>query len=99
MANAFRNNRSQNESEFHYYEPSDWVTQITYAISAGITRVVIVAISLVTTVLILAGGVWLLYTYVPADIYNIIIAVLLVDILLGIMVRYFVLRRRRRNSR
>jgi predicted benzoate:H+ symporter BenE len=58
---------------------------------------VTVAISLVTTILILAGGVWLLYTYVPAEIFNIIMAVLLADILLGITLRYLVLRRKRRK--
>ncbi len=93
MTSEFGNKNPQNGGEFHYYVPSNLVAQIT----ADVTSVVTVAISLVTTILILAGGVWLLYTYVPTEIFNIIMAVLLVDILLGITLRYLVLRRKRRK--
>ena len=98
MTSEFGNKRPHSEQEFHYYVPTNWVAQISRAITAAITSVVTVAISLVTTILILAVGVWLLYTYLPAKTFNIIMAVILVDIMLGIILRYLVVRRKHGKS-
>lgn len=97
MTDKFKNERFQSKQEYYSYIPPQWVAQITSAITDEVIRAVIVTVSVVTAILILAGGVWLLNTFVPPKIFNIILAVILADILLGISLRYLVVRRKRRN--
>jgi biotin transporter BioY len=97
MKDEYGQERSQNKREFYYYIPSSWVAQFARTLTKEITRVVTVAVTLVTTILILIVGGWLLYTYLPATTFNIIIAVILADILLGIMVRFIMHRRKHRR--
>ena len=96
MTNEF-NNQPYNGREF-YDDSAGWVAQITRILTMEITWIVTLAISFVVTLLVLAGGVWLMSTYLPANIFTIIMGVILLDILLGIVVRFVVLHYRRRNE-
>ncbi|NIS83400.1 MAG: hypothetical protein GTO14_25115, partial [Anaerolineales bacterium] len=70
-----------------------WVTQIIQAVTAGITGVLTAGITVVVTILVLLGGLWLAYTYLPMSVFYIILAVLVVDMVLGIALRAFLSRR------
>ncbi len=50
-------------------------------------------ITVVVTILVLLGGLWLAYTYLPMSVFYIILAVLVVDMVLGIALRAFLSRR------
>jgi hypothetical protein len=79
--------------EFTYGIPSRWVTYITYAMAGTITSVVAAAITAVAIVLVLLGGLWVAYAYLPVHVFYIILAVLVADMLLGIVLRAVLSRR------
>lgn len=79
--------KPQDQREFTYYVPGRWVTLITHAVVGGITRVLTVAITIVVTILVLLGGLWLAYVYLPVNVFYIILAVLIADIALDIVLR------------
>jgi hypothetical protein len=93
MTTNFGSRNSQDEQDFTYLEPGRWVTFITQAVAAGITSVVTIVITAVVIILLLLGGLWLAYAYLPTNVFTIILAVLIADISLGIVLRS-VLRRR-----
>ncbi len=78
---------------FTFHIPGRWVTQITQAVTTGITGVLTAAITVVVTILVLMGGLWLAYTLLPMNVFYIILAVLVVDIVLGIVLRAVLSRR------
>jgi hypothetical protein len=69
------------------------VNYITYAVSGAITNVVVAAVTVVAIVFVLLAGLWLAYTYLPLHVFHIVLAVLVADIMLGIVLR--ALRNRR----
>jgi hypothetical protein len=69
------------------------VSAITYAISGAVTSAVAAVITAITIVVVLLGGLWLAYTYLPLSVFTIIAAVLAADILLGFAVRAYVKRK------
>jgi hypothetical protein len=70
-----------------------WMKYITQAVAAGITSVVSSTITAFMIILVLLGGLWLAYTYLPQNVFLIILAVLFADIMLGIVLRSLFLRR------
>jgi hypothetical protein len=72
---------------FAYDIPSGWVTYITHAVTGVITSIVAAVITTIAAILVLAGGLWLAYTYLPMRVFHIILAVLGVDLVLGIVLR------------
>ncbi|NIM94530.1 MAG: hypothetical protein GTO18_12585 [Anaerolineales bacterium] len=79
--------------EFTYSIPGSWVAYITQGVTAGITSVVTVAITVVVTILVLLGGLWLAYRYLTMNVFYIILAVILVDLALGFVLRAILSRR------
>lgn len=73
-----------------------WIRYVVGAISAGVTSAVTAVITVITITAVLIGGLWLAYTYLPLNVFHIILAVLLVDILAGILLRALFARRRDR---
>lgn len=93
MNTKFEPGNARYERTIPPYFPDRWATFLTQVIAGWITIIVTAAITLVVIFLVLAGGLWLAYTYLPANIFAIILAVLIVDILLGIALRFFLSRR------
>lgn len=87
MTTDTESRRSEDRRESTYYVPSRWVASVTQAVTAGITIAVTAAITAVVTILLLLGGLWLAHIYLPANVFYIILAVLTVDIALGIVLR------------
>jgi hypothetical protein len=93
MKTYFQSRKPEKDRKYIYNFPGDWVTRITQAIAAGITNVVVAAITIFVTALVILGGLWLAYIYLPANIFYIILAVILADIALGIVLRAVFSRR------
>lgn len=93
MNTNFKTGKQGKDSQYTYYIPGRWVTIITQAVTRGITNIVVATITLVVTILVLLGGLWLAYTYLPVNIFYIIFAVLIIDIAVGIILRAVFLRR------
>lgn len=70
-----------------------WVNALTYAISGAVTYAVAAVITAITIVLVVLGGLWLAYTYLPLNVFILIAAVLVADILLGFAARIYMKRR------
>jgi len=70
-----------------------WVNAITYAITGAVTSVVATVITAITIVVVVLGGLWLAYTYLPLNVFTIIAVVLAADILIGIGLRAYMKRR------
>lgn len=85
--------KRENQREYTYYFPDRWVTYVTQAVAEGITKIVAAAITVVVTILVILGGLWLAYVYLPLNIFYIILAVLIADIAIGIVLRVVFLRR------
>lgn len=79
--------------QFTYDIPRRWVNHITYAVSGAITSVVAIAVTAVTIILVVLGGLWLAYAYLPTHVFYIILAVLVVDMVLGLLLRVVLSRR------
>ena len=87
MATKFESRKSEDQREFIFYSPDRWINFITQYVVAGITKVVTSIITVMVIFLVLLGGLWLVYTYLPANVFKIVLAVLIADISLGIIVR------------
>lgn len=87
------NTDSRDQDEFVRFIPGRWAREVTLLVTAWITSVVSVAISAVVTIVVLLGGLWLAYVYLPINVFYILIAVLMVDIALGILLRYVFARK------
>ncbi len=85
--------KSNSSWEFGYNSTNRWVNYITYAVSGAVTTVVAAVVTVVTIVFVLLAGLWLAYTYLPSNVFHIVLAVLAADILLGIVLRAFLKRR------
>ncbi len=79
--------KPEDKWQFTYDIPKGWVSYITYAVSGAITSVVAVVITAIVIILVLLGGLWLAYTYLPAQVFYIILAVLVADVVLGFVLR------------
>lgn len=93
MTTNFESRNPRDQQDFYYVVPGRWATSVAQAVAARITSVVTLTITAVVTILVLLGGLWLAYTYLPANVFTIVLAVLIADISLGIVLR-IVLRRR-----
>lgn len=93
MKNYTRARNQKDEWNDGYYVLGGWVAYITQAVIAGVTNVVALAITVVVSILVVLVGLWLAYVYLPANVFAIILVVLLADIALGIAVRVAVKRR------
>lgn len=94
MKNNFDTRKHGRERKINYiYLSSQWVAFIIQAIVGGITNIVVAAVTVVVTILVIVGGLWLAYIYLPPNTFYIILAVLIVDIALGIILRAVFLRR------
>lgn len=85
--------KRKKQNDFVFYVPSQWVAYFTQLIVEGVTNVVVTAITVVVTILVVFGGLWLAYVYLPLNIFYIILVVLTVDIILGILLRSIFIRR------
>ncbi len=93
MTTNNRTQKSNSPREFTYNSTNRWVNYITYAVSGAITNVVIAAVTAVAIFLVPLVGLWLVYTYLPLHVFYIVLAVLLADIVLGIVLRALLNRR------
>ena len=93
MTTNYKARRPDDQREFTYNFSSRWVTHITQAIIVGVTSVLTSAITVVVTILLLLGGLWLAYVILPINVFYIILAVLIADIALGIVLRSVFSRR------
>ena len=93
MKNYSEERNQKDEWNDGYYVPGGWVAFIVEAVTAGITNVVTLALIVVVSILVVLGGLWLAYVYLPASVFTLILAVLLADIALGIVVRAVAKRR------
>lgn len=80
---------SKDEQETIYSFSERLVIFITLMVFAGITGILAGLITVIVTVVVLLGGLWLAYTYLPLNVFYIIIAVLIADITLGVVLRIF----------
>ena len=71
----------------------EWLLDIAMVISDAIAWGLVAVITVITSVVVILGLVWLAYVYLPLNIFRIVLALLVVDILLGIALRS-ILRRR-----
>jgi hypothetical protein len=92
MTKEFKNNYQQEGQRFNYHFSVKRVSYIIYAISAGITSVLTIVITIIVSFLVLAGGLWLAFTYLPINVFNIIALVVLADIVFGVAVRFVLSR-------
>lgn len=93
MKTYIETRKRENQREYTNYFPDRWVTYVTQAVAEGITKIVAAAITVVVTILVILGGLWLAYVYLPLNIFYIILAVLIADIAIGIVLRVVFLRR------
>jgi hypothetical protein len=93
MATKFDSRKSQDQREIIFYSPDRWMNFIIQYVVAGITKVVTSIITVTVIFFVLLGGLWLVYSYLPGNVFKIVLAVLIADILLGIIVRYIQSRR------
>ena len=87
MNTNFKKGKQGKGSRYTYFIPGGWVTIITQAVTEGITNIVAAAVTMVVTILVLLGGLWLAYIYLPVNILYIILAVFIIDIVVGIVLR------------
>ncbi|MFQ5922679.1 MAG: hypothetical protein ACE5M4_07520 [Anaerolineales bacterium] len=85
--------KSNSSWEFGYNSTNRWVNYITHAVSGAITIVVAAVLTVITIVFVVLAGLWLAYTYLPLNVFTIIVAVLIADIVLGIVLRAFLKRK------
>jgi hypothetical protein len=97
MNNDFTGSPKAAEWELRYYT-GRVTTLLVEAISAATTSVVTYAVTIAVTVLVLLGIGWWLYTVLPANVFHILAAMVLIDILLGIVLRFILKRRRKTGS-
>lgn len=93
MNTKFNTGKQGKESKYTYYIPGSWVEIIAQAVTGSVTYIVSAAITVVVSILVLLGGLWLAYTYLPENIFYIILAVLIIDIAVGIVLRAVFFRR------
>jgi Flp pilus assembly protein TadB len=93
MTTRSETRKPKDQREYAYNIAGRWVTHITQFVTAGITSALTAAITVVVTILVLLGGLWLAYTYLPMNVFYIILAVLVVDMVLGIVLRAVLYRR------
>ena len=82
-----KSRRPKDKRERDYTISNGWVANIIQAVTAAVTGVLTVVVAIVVTIMVLLGGLWLAYVYLPLNIFYIILAVLLADIVLGIVIR------------
>lgn len=87
MNTNFESGKHESQREYTYYVPGRWFTYITQAVTAGITNIVTLAITVVVAILVILGGLTLAYFYLPTTVFNVIMLVVVADILLGFVVR------------
>jgi hypothetical protein len=97
MNNDFTNNQKTGEWADGYH-PGRVTALLVGAITVATTSVVTFAVTLAVTLLVLLGIGWWLYTVLPTNIFNILVAFVLIDILLGIVLRFVLTRRGRKNE-
>jgi hypothetical protein len=93
MATKSETRSPEDRREYAYYVPGPWVTYVTTTVALGITRALAVAITVGVAILVLVGGLWLAYTYLPMNVFYIILAVLVADIVFGMVLRVVLSRR------
>lgn len=93
MKTKFKGSKQENKNEFTFFIPGQWVANITWMITEGVTNIVTIATTVIVTLLVIFGGLWLAYVYLSMNIFYIILAVLAVDITLGVILRVVFLRR------
>jgi hypothetical protein len=91
-----RNNRTRRHAK--QWETADdilarWATRLTIDAWVAISRVLTAVFIVLVTFVVVVGGLWLIYTYLPAHVSYIVLAVLVVDLLLGIALRAVLTRR------
>ena len=89
-----RSERGQEQSLTLSIYPDKLAIYLTALLADWITRIVAVAITVMVAIALVAGGLWAAYTYLPANVFSIIVVVLAADLLLGIVVRILVSRRK-----
>ncbi len=77
----------------YYFFHSLLATNLAQEIAGGITNIVATGVTMVVTFIVLLGGLWLAYTYLPENIFYIVLAVLIADAALGIILRVVFLPR------
>lgn len=94
MKTHFEPNNSEDFWGSTYYIPGRWAAYVTHLIAVSITSFIAAIITLIVAFVVIFGGLWLAYLYLPVNIFTIILAVLAVDITLGIVVRALIKRRK-----
>lgn len=82
--------REMNGSKRVPYDGSvRWANYVANLVTGSLTAL----ITAITIVIVVLGGMWLAYTYLPFNVFLIIAVVIVADILLGIAVRAYLRRR------
>jgi hypothetical protein len=93
MKHKFESGRHEDQWEFIHFFPGRWANEFTQSITVWITGVVTTVTAVVVMILVLVGGLWLAYVYLPANIFYIVLALIIADVALGIVLRSFLPRR------
>jgi hypothetical protein len=96
MVNNTGTNEPRGQRRYFTVMTDRLISYITRAITMGVTSAVTVVITVTTIAVVLIGGLWLAYTYLPLNVFYIILAILLVDILAGVLLRAVITRRKER---
>lgn len=93
MKDNFERRPVTDKQHSHYFFLPFLAAYTAQKISGIITNIVAVTVTVVVTILVLLGGLWLVMIYLPVNIVNILIAVIIADITLGIVLRATLLSR------
>ena len=79
--------------ELRFFSLDRLILEITNAVVIAITMFVTMGITIAVSILVVFGGLWLAYVYLPENVFRLIFLVVLVDILVGITLRFILSRR------
>ena len=97
MSTENHHKKQQDRQQFDS-DPDRWLAALIGLITMTITGLIAAGVTILVTLLVLVGGVWLMHQVLPPTVFTILMVVLAVDIVLGLLIRAFVRRRVRHQE-